>query len=62
MYMLNLFFKKQNRKEKEAKEIILKEFFSFSDQKKAVAKAARESSADQRALVEKYQKLVKVGR
>jgi hypothetical protein len=43
----------------EAKEIILKEFFNSSRQKKAIKKAARESSEDQRALVAKYHELSK---
>ena len=60
--MFSLLSSKQKNNEKEAKAIILREFFNFSDQKKAVAKAARESSIDQKTLVEKYQKLVKVER
>lgn len=60
MSMLNIFSTRKN-KNKAAKEVILKEFFGFSDQKKAVTKAVRESSADQRVLVEKYHKLVKIG-
>ncbi|MDP3957726.1 MAG: hypothetical protein Q8Q10_04465 [bacterium] len=59
--MWSLFSNNKKNKEKEAKAVILKEYFSFSDQKKAVTKAARESAADQRVLVEKYHKLVKVG-
>ncbi len=57
--MLNIFSIKKNKK-KEAKEVILKEFFNSSDQKKAVSKAARESAEDQKVLVEKYRKLVNV--
>lgn len=58
--MLNIFSIRNNKKQ-EAKEVILKEFFNSSDQKKAVSKAARESAKDQRVLVEKYRKLVSVG-
>lgn len=58
--MWGFFSTNSKKKEKEAKAVILKQFFGFSEQKKAVAKAARESAKDQRMLVEKYQKLVKV--
>jgi competence protein ComGF len=55
------FFNNKKRKKQLAKEAVLKEFFNFSDQKKAVAKAARESAKDQRVLVEKYRQLAKIG-
>jgi len=58
--MWNIFSSNKVKKEKEAKEAVFKQFFNFSDQKKAVAKAARESAEDQRILVEKYHKLIKV--
>lgn len=47
----------KTKKENEAKQIILKEFFNSTAQKKAILKAARESAKDQRDLVEKYRKL-----
>lgn len=57
--MKNIFSKTKQDKNQEAKKAILKEFFNYSIQKKAVAKAARESARDQRLLVEKYRRLVK---
>jgi hypothetical protein len=50
----------KKNKNQEAKETILKEFFNYSDQKKAITKAARESANDQKILVEKYDRLVRV--
>jgi len=48
----------KNNREKEAKDIILKEFFNDSNQKKAINKAARESAQDQKDLLNKYNRLV----
>lgn len=53
--MLNLFTKKSNKEQ--ARQAILKEFFSPSEQKKAIRKAARESANDQRMLIKKYNEL-----
>lgn len=47
-------------KKNEAKEIILKEFFNYSDQKKAINKAARESAEDQKNLIERYNSLIRL--
>lgn len=58
-YILSKIYKNKNQ---EAKRAILKEFFNSSDQKKAISKAARDSAKDQKILVEKYNKMVKVGR
>lgn len=55
--MLSFLFKNTDKK-KEAKKLILKEFFNSADQKKAVLRAARESAEDQRMLVVRYRKLV----
>jgi len=57
--MLNLILSiiKDNKK-KEAKDLILKGFFNYSDQKKAINKAAKESSKDQKILLDKYNRLV----
>lgn len=61
--MINYIFSKiYKNKNQGAKEAILKEFFNSSDQKKAISKAARDSARDQKILVEKYNKIVKVGR
>ncbi len=49
--------KKQN--ERDAKQIVLKEFFNYAVQKKAVKKAARESARDQQILVSKYRNMRK---
>lgn len=54
--MWNIFAKKNNNKE-DAKQVILREFFSVAKQKKAIEKAARESAKDQRMLVDKYHEL-----
>lgn len=56
-----LFSISKKGKNQEAKKAVLKEFFNYSDQKKAITKAARESANDQKILVEKYNRLVKVG-
>lgn len=58
MYNYNMWniFRKKNSKE-QAKQAILKEFFSPSKQKKAIKKAAKESSMDQKMLIEKYNEL-----
>lgn len=53
--MWNIFTKKSNKEK--AKQAILKDFFSASKQKKAIARAARESAKDQKMLVEKYHEL-----
>ncbi len=42
-------------KNKDVKALILKEFFNYSNQKKIIGKAARESAADQKALLKKYE-------
>ena len=60
--MLNIFSSGKKRDNQRAKEAVLKEFFSSSEQKKAVTKAARESAKDQKILIEKYNKLVNVVR
>lgn len=44
---------------RQAKDILLKELFGSSKQKKAIRRAARESAKDQRDLVEKYQATVR---
>jgi hypothetical protein len=44
---------------RQAKEILLKELFGSSKQKRAIRRAARESAKDQRDLVEKYQAMVR---
>ena len=44
---------------RQAKDILLKELFNSSKQKKAIRRAARESAKDQRDLVEKYQAMVR---
>lgn len=49
-----------NTGKKEAKEVILKEFFNYSDQKKAIGRAARESAEDQKKLVSEYHKVIKI--
>ena len=60
--MINFIFSiNKKSKNQKAKEAVLKGFFSSSDQKKAITKAARESANDQKVLVEKYNKLVRVG-
>lgn len=46
-------------KDKDVKRLILKEFFNYSNQKKIVAKVARESAADQRALLEQYERKIR---
>ena len=51
-----LFSKNQRNKDEQIKKIILKTFFSFSNQKKAIERAARESAKDQKDLMEKYSK------
>jgi len=56
-----MFFQNKKSKDQKIKEVILKEFFNSSDQKKAVSKAARESAEDQKVFVEKYRKLVSAG-
>jgi hypothetical protein len=49
----------KNRKNREkAKEIIFSKYFSSEKQKKVIMKAARESARDQRALVEKCNKIM----
>lgn len=53
--MLN-FFSKKNKIQK-AKAAILDGFFSYSDQKKAITRAAKESARDQKKMVEEYRKL-----
>lgn len=53
----NIFTKSKKNSKEEAKQVILKEFFSAEKQKKAVTKAARESAKDQKAIVKKYHEL-----
>ena len=53
----NIFTKSNKNSKEEAKQVILKEFFSSEKQKKAVTKAARESAKDQKAIVKKYHEL-----
>lgn len=55
--MLNHF--RINQRKSEAKEIILKELFNASTQKKAITRAARESAEDQRMLVERYNEMLR---
>lgn len=57
----NIFFLKKKNKDQKDRDIILKEFFNMYDQKKAVKKAARESINDQKILIERYHKMIKVG-
>ena len=52
---LSSFF--SNNNENEAKDIILKEVFNYSNQKKVVNKAAKDSAQDQREMVEKYRRV-----
>lgn len=60
--MINFIFSiNKKSKNQKAKEAVLKGFFGSSDQKRAITKAARESANDQKVLVEKYNKLVRVG-
>ena len=47
-------------KNKEIKELILKEIFDYSTQKKIIGKAARESAADQRELLKKYERKIRL--
>lgn len=49
-----------NKKNKsDAKDIVLKELFNASTQKKAITRAARESAEDQRMLVERYNEMLR---
>lgn len=49
-----------NKKNKaDAKDIVLKELFNASTQKKAITRAARESAEDQRAVVERYNEMLR---
>ena len=57
IYMFKLFIT-SNKKNIEAKKVILKEYFNSGNQKKVVTQAARESAKDQNILLTKYQKLV----
>ena len=57
--MINLFSKIKPDKKQEAKKAVLREFFSYSSQKKAIEKAARESAKDQRLMVEKYNRFLR---
>ncbi|MFA6974124.1 MAG: hypothetical protein WC238_05305 [Parcubacteria group bacterium] len=52
-----MFSKVKKSSKEEAKQVILREFFNSSEQKKAVTRAARESAKDQLAILEKYQEL-----
>lgn len=47
----------KSKQERKAKEIILRGFFNSANQKKAMKKAARESTDDQKKLLEKYQNM-----
>lgn len=47
-----------NKDNKDAKKLILKEYFNSGNQKKIITRAARESAKDQNILLSKYQKLV----
>jgi len=58
-YILSLVKRGKNE---EARDIILKEFFNYSDQKKAISRAARESADDQKTLIEKYNRVIRMGR
>lgn len=53
-----IFYFSGKGKKDEARKIILKEFFNYSDQKKAVNKAARESAEDQKSLIDRYDKIM----
>ncbi len=58
--IVNKFLGRRNdSKNKEAKDFILKEFFNSKNQKKAVMQAAIESAEDQKMLMKKYNELVK---
>lgn len=46
-------------KDKDVKRLILKEFFNYSNHKKIIGKAARESAADQRVLLEQYERKIR---
>lgn len=48
-----------NADRREAKEIILKEYFNSSKQKKAIRRAVNESAKDQRDMVAKYRELIR---
>jgi hypothetical protein len=48
------------RKNKDVKELIWKEFFNYSEQKKVINRAARDSAADQRELLDKYKDIVRI--
>ncbi len=46
-------FSQKNRNIKEAKKLLLETFFNPEKQKDVVARAAKESAADQRAMLQK---------
>ncbi len=55
MYMFKIFSKEAVAKsDKNSSQILYKELFSASNQKKNVSRAARESADDQKRVVEKY--------
>lgn len=59
MYDNNMFaFIKKDNKNKEAKKVILKEYFNSEIQKKIITQAAKESAKDQNILLTKYRKLI----
>jgi len=47
-------------KNKDVKALILKEFFNYSNQKKIIGKAARESAGGQKALLNKYERKIRL--
>lgn len=49
----------KKNKDKDVKKLILKEFFNYSNQKKIVGKAARESALDQKNLLKKYESQIR---
>lgn len=58
--MLSLFVNfLKKRSDKEAREIILKEFLNPKNQKKAIKEAAKKSAEDQNAILAKYRQLMK---
>ena len=57
--MLNIFRSKSNQNSNDVKSFLIDELFNSKNQKKVVIKAARESAAVQRKVVEEYRKLSK---
>jgi|AntAceMinimDraft_18_1070375.scaffolds.fasta_scaffold189219_2 hypothetical protein len=52
-----MFVFSRGRKERELRDSIIKKYFSSEKHKKVIKEAARKSAEDQRALIERYEKI-----